>query len=296
MKIYTQEIDIALQSPKRFWVAPFSDFKIGVKIVKNGTPVDNEFAVFNGDTELTPDEDLVNGFTTFTLKSNDTGSVEYKVVVAGVGETFKITQIVTDSTVFEVGGSGGGDVPADVATKTWVQNYVSAETSEFVDGNDVDQAISAATSTFVTSSDVDTAISAATSEFVTTSEVEATVSTAVEAATSEFVTASDVDTAISAATSTFVNSTQVSEAISAATSTFVTASDVVDAISAATSEFATTSAVVAAISTATTDMATQTWVGQQGYVSQNDLSLYATTSAMESYVDAQIGAVLSMNF
>ena len=221
MKIYTQEMDIALQSPKRFWVAPFSDFKIGVKIVKNGTPVDNEFSVFNGETELTPDDDLTNGFTTFTLKSNDTGSVEYKVVVDGVGETIKITQITTDSTVFEVGGSGGGDVPADVATKTWVQNYVSAETSEFVDGN-------------------------------------------------------DVDAAISAATSTFVNATQVSEAISAATS-----------------EFATTSAVEAAISTATTDMATQTWVGQQGYVSQNDLSIYATTSAMESYVSTATSSFIT---
>ena len=48
MKIYTQEIDIALQSPKRFWVAPHSDFKIGIKIVKNGVPVENGFNVFNG--------------------------------------------------------------------------------------------------------------------------------------------------------------------------------------------------------------------------------------------------------
>lgn len=208
MKIYTQEIDIALQSPKRFWVAPFSDFKIGVKIVKNGVPVENEFAVFNGDTELTPDADLTNGFTTFTLKSNDTGSVEYKVVVDGVGETIKITQITTDSTVFEVGGSGGGDVPADVATKTWVQNYVSAETSEFVDGNDVDAAISAATSTFVSASDVDQAISAATSEFTTTSAVEAAISTAtIDMATQtwvgqqDYATTSAMTSAISAATS-----------------------------------------------------------------------------------------------
>lgn len=170
MKIYTQEIDIALQSPKRFWVAPFSDFKIGVKIVKNGTPVDNEFAVFNGDTELTPDEDLTNGFTTFTLKSNDTGSVEYKVVVDGVGETLKITQIVTDSTVFEV-GAGGGDVPSDVATQSWVESYVSAETSEFQTATQVSNAISAATSTFVSASDVDTAISAATSNFVSATDV-----------------------------------------------------------------------------------------------------------------------------
>ena len=158
MKIYTQEMDIALQSPKRFWVAPFSDFKIGVKIVKNGTPVDNEFAVFNGDTELTPDEDLVNGFTTFTLKSNDTGSVEYKVVVDGVGETLKITQITTDSTVFEV-GAGGGDVPSDVATQSWVENYVSAETSAFIDAT--------ALAPYATTSDVTAAISTATTDMAT---------------------------------------------------------------------------------------------------------------------------------
>ena len=133
MKIYTQEIDIALQSPKRFWVAPYSDFKIGVKIVKNGVPVENQFNVFNGDVELTPDEGLTNGFTTFTIKSTDTGSVEYKVVVAGVGETFKITQIVTDSTVFEIDASGGGGVPSDVATQSWVEDYVTAQTSTFID-------------------------------------------------------------------------------------------------------------------------------------------------------------------
>lgn len=197
MKVFTQTFDIAFQSPKRFWVAPHSDFKIGVKIVKNGTPVENEFSVFNGDTELTPDEDLVNGFTTFTLKSNDTGSVEYKVVVDGVGETLKITQIVTDSTVFEMDASGGG-VPADVATQGWVENYVSAQTSAFIDET--------ALSSYATTSAVEAAISTATtdmatqtwvgqqgyvsqndlSSYATTSAMESYVSTA----TSSFITAS----------------------------------------------------------------------------------------------------------
>ena len=149
MKIYTQEIDIALQSPKRFWVAPHSDFKIGIKIVKNGVPVENQFNVFNGDVELTPDEGLTNGFTTFTIKSNDTGSVEYKVVVAGVGETFKITQIVTDSTVFDI----DLQAPAGTATQEWVENYVTAQTSTFID----ETALSAATSDKVTGSAIGSA-------------------------------------------------------------------------------------------------------------------------------------------
>lgn len=117
MKIYTQTIDIALQSPKRFWVAPNSDFKIGVKIVKKGTPVANEFTVKQGATTLTPDADKVDGFTTYTIKSGSTGSVEYAVEVAGVAEKQKITQIVTDSTVFDVGGEGGS---GGGVTEQWV--------------------------------------------------------------------------------------------------------------------------------------------------------------------------------
>lgn len=135
MKIYSHIFDLAFQSPRRFWVAPYSDFKIGVKIVRNGEPVESEFALMNGDVELTPDETKVNGFTTYTLKSDNTGSIQYRVVVDGVEQAFHLTQIVTDSTVFEVGG--GGDVPEDVATKSWVETYVSAQTSEFVDGNQV---------------------------------------------------------------------------------------------------------------------------------------------------------------
>ena len=134
MKIYTEEIDIALQSPKRFWVAPHSDFKIGIKIVKNGVPVQNQFNVFNGDVQLTPDEGLTNGFTTFTIKSNDTGFVEYKVVVAGVGETFKITQIVTDSTVFDVDAAGGTSdkvTGSAIGSAPVVTNAVAVYSSEW---------------------------------------------------------------------------------------------------------------------------------------------------------------------
>lgn len=205
MKIYTQEIDIALQSPKRFWVAPYSDFKIGVKIVKNGVPVDNQFNVFNGDVELTPDQGLTNGFTTFTIKSNDTGSVEYKVVVAGVGETFKITQIVTNSTVFEIDASGGG-VPADVATQSWVENYVTAETSTFID---------------------ETALA----PYAKTSDIASTYATKVEL--SDYATTSEMTSAISAATTDMATKTWVGQQDYATTS----------AINAATSDKVTGSAI-----------------------------------------------------
>lgn len=159
MKIYTQVIDIALQSPKRFWVAPYSDFKIGVKIVKKGTPVANEFTVKQGSTTLTADETQVDGFTTYTLKSGATGSVEYVVEVADVAEKQRITQIVTDSTVFDVGGEGG----SGGVTEQWVQDYVSAETSAFVTDTELGTVLEA----YPTTSEMNTAISSATSDKVT---------------------------------------------------------------------------------------------------------------------------------
>lgn len=137
MKIYTNVFDLARICPRRFWVAPYSDFKIGVKIAEKGAPSAKSFAVKAGLTELTPDEDKVDGFTTYTLKSADTGFVEYTIEVEGVSEKLKLVQITTDSTVFEVGG-GGGDVPADVATQTWVNSQIS----DFVDEDWVESRIS----------------------------------------------------------------------------------------------------------------------------------------------------------
>lgn len=126
MKIYTNTFDLSRPSPHRFWVSPYSDFKFGIKLVNAGAEVQNDFTVAAGTTELTPDEDKIDGFTIFTAKSADTGFVEYTIDVADIVQKFKLVQIITDSTVFEVGGEGGGgDVPADVATKTWVSSQIS---------------------------------------------------------------------------------------------------------------------------------------------------------------------------
>ena len=81
-----------------------------------------------GSIELTPDQNKVDNFTLYTIKSNGTGFVEYTIEVEGVAEKLKLMQIVTDSTVFEIDASGG-DVPADVATQTWVNSQIS----DFVD-------------------------------------------------------------------------------------------------------------------------------------------------------------------
>ena len=124
MKIFTQTYDLAKASPHRFWVAPFSEFKIGIKILEKDEISAKDFTLKAGSVEFTPDEDKIDNFTLYTIKSNDTGFVEYTIEVEGVAEKLKLMQIVTDSTVFEIDASGG-DVPADVATQTWVNSQIS---------------------------------------------------------------------------------------------------------------------------------------------------------------------------
>ena len=68
MKIYTQTYDLTKASPQRFWVTPFSDFKIGIKLLSKGELANKDFTVKAGAVEITPDEDKIDGFTIFTIK------------------------------------------------------------------------------------------------------------------------------------------------------------------------------------------------------------------------------------
>lgn len=126
MKIYTQTYDLSKASPHRFWVAPYSDFKIGIKLLEKGELSDKDFTLKAGSTEFTPDEDKIDNYTLFTIKSDDTGFVEYTIEVEGVAEKLKLMQIVTDSTVFEVGGEGGGS-GGDSYTKAQTDALLSAK-------------------------------------------------------------------------------------------------------------------------------------------------------------------------
>ena len=99
MKIYTQTFDLAKPSPKKFWVAPYSDFAIGIKIENNGTPVEAEFTVAANDVEVTAEADTVGGFKIYNVASTETGAVKYTITCGS--QVFELTQIATDSTVFE---------------------------------------------------------------------------------------------------------------------------------------------------------------------------------------------------
>ena len=209
MKIYTQTYDLTKASPQRFWVTPFSDFKIGIKLLSKGELVDKNFTVKAGAVELTPDEDKIDGFTIFTIKSGNTGFVDYTIEVQGIAEKLKLTQIVTDSTVFDV-GAAGGNVPSDVATQSWVENYVTAQTSAFID---------------------ETALA----PYAKTSDIASTYATKVEL--SDYAKTSFVESAISTATTDMATKTWVGQ------QDYATTSVMTSSINAATSDKVTGSAI-----------------------------------------------------
>ena len=209
MKIYTQTYDLTKASPQRFWVTPFSDFKIGIKLLSKGELANKDFTVKAGSVEITPDEDKIDGFTIFTIKSGNTGFVDYTIEVAGIAEKLKLTQIVTDSTVFEIDASGGG-VPADVATQSWVEDYVTAQTSTFID---------------------ETALA----PYAKTSDIASTYATKVEL--SDYATTSEMTSAISAATTDMATKAWVGQ------QDYATAGATTSAIRDATSNKVTGSAI-----------------------------------------------------
>ena len=129
MKIYTNTFDLSRPAPHRFWVPPYSDFKIGVKLVNAGAEVENDFTVSAGTTELIADETKIDGFTIYTLNSTDTGFIEYTITIDGLLQKLKLVQIVSDSTVFDI-DERGGDM-SQYATKNWVESEISG----FVDEN-----------------------------------------------------------------------------------------------------------------------------------------------------------------
>ena len=99
MKIYTQTFDLATPSPKTFWVAPYSDFAIGVKITNNGADVADAITVASDVAALTAESDKINGFTIYNVSSEGTGTTKYTITCKG--QVFTLTQVTTDSTVFE---------------------------------------------------------------------------------------------------------------------------------------------------------------------------------------------------
>ena len=104
MKIYTNEIDLARPILKKFYTAPCSDYKFGVKIVQGM----NYVIELNG-VKLKSDGNT-GGYATYKMTSPNEQGVELFKIICENGQIAYIKHVTTDSTVF--------DVDEDVPTKT----------------------------------------------------------------------------------------------------------------------------------------------------------------------------------
>lgn len=136
MKIYTNTFDLRQPTEKKFWVAPYSDFKIGIRVLGyNGTEMSyppNDIELYKDGNKLTVDSNDGN-MAYWKIKSEDTGDITYTVKAKRnnkvVGE-LKLIQSVTDSTVYEQ--ESGGEIPSDLEVDSiTVDNEISFATSGY---------------------------------------------------------------------------------------------------------------------------------------------------------------------
>ena len=101
MKIYTELIDLSNDISQTFLVSPFSDYKMGVKVVQ-----DVGFKVMDGENELSPETELIDGYTIYSLKSTTPGRKTYKVTCDN-GQSIPIVEVTQKSTVYDVSADSG---------------------------------------------------------------------------------------------------------------------------------------------------------------------------------------------
>lgn len=128
MKIYTVTFDTATLSPARIWVAPYSQFAVGVKVFVNGTEAEGAVTLKKDGAAIPAEASKTGGFTVFQTKSGDTGSAEYEISVEGLSQKMKLVQVTTDSTVFDI-DNAGGDM-SDYYTKEQADALLSAKADE----------------------------------------------------------------------------------------------------------------------------------------------------------------------
>ena len=138
MKIYTNEIDLARPILKKFYTAPCSDYKFGVKIVQ-----DMKYVIELNGVKLESDGDT-GGYATYKMTSPNEQGVELFKIICENGQIAYIKHVTTDSTVFDVDEGGGGSVEIPTKTSQLVND------SDFVTNASVDEKIGRVTSSIPT--------------------------------------------------------------------------------------------------------------------------------------------------
>ena len=104
MKIYTNTIDLTNPAPKQFWVAPYSDFGIGIKFVNGKNAVEGEVILQDefGNELPAESEKHGDGFTVFKTTSLGLNvDIDY-FAIAPNGQRVMITQNVTNSSILYI--------------------------------------------------------------------------------------------------------------------------------------------------------------------------------------------------
>lgn len=120
MKFYNLKFNANAPAAQQINVPTNTDYKLGVKVVKNGEELalSADGATYGG---LRADDAKTNGYLTFTLSSDDNATVKESILsVDGAGE-FKVVENVYKSQCGDIaaangGGGSGGDTTLSAAT------------------------------------------------------------------------------------------------------------------------------------------------------------------------------------
>lgn len=118
MKIFLKSIEKTNPIVKLINVAAFSDFALGVRVLKDGVIVEDEIQLFAPDgTEITPMETTYGDFVAFQLTAGDGPHQDVYTVKAGNFEYQIVIDVEIKSTA-EIGGAGGGSYTLPIASGT----------------------------------------------------------------------------------------------------------------------------------------------------------------------------------
>lgn len=152
MKIYSQILSLDNPKEQTFYTAQYSDYKIGLKVVRGGNATTGSIILKLGDQVISQDPLPTDGYRTYTLKSGVKGTETYMVEYSendALVQVFEINHVTTDSTVFEVGGEGGStpegnfvrSVNGELPVNGNVEVSKLAITDGYVDGDTILQSI-----------------------------------------------------------------------------------------------------------------------------------------------------------
>lgn len=127
MKQYNINFEASKPTQQTFYVPPYSQFQMGVRVDKLGVKQSN-ISVLRGSTLLSS-SGTYNDFYVYDVNSGAPGAVAYTVKMLSSEQPFNILQVVTESTVYDknVGGGGGGGGDFD-PTKYYEKTETSSAT------------------------------------------------------------------------------------------------------------------------------------------------------------------------